>query len=88
MSKKNLRTHICTNCGHVGFPIKHVPGSFIIELGLWFFMILPGFLYTLWRLFNTSMVCPECKKDFMIKASSPNGKELLLLLKQNNANKT
>ena len=41
---------VCTVCGSVGFPKKVTPGSFLVELGLWIFFILPGVIYSVWRL--------------------------------------
>lgn len=81
MAKTTSNSYVCKNCGYVGSQIKHVKGSFIIEIGLWFLMILPGFLYTIWRLASTAMVCPECKEDTMIKASSPIGQQIIINFK-------
>jgi hypothetical protein len=40
----------CQTCGTVGRPVTRVKGAFLIELILYLFMILPGVLYTVWRL--------------------------------------
>lgn len=48
MEKKTK--YICSNCGTVGQPVVHTRGSFWIELVLWWFFIIPGLIYTEWRL--------------------------------------
>lgn len=68
---------ICTNCGYVGEPVTRIKGSFLIEVVLWLFMILPGLLYTLWRYISKEKVCPACGNPAMIPTSTPKGKELL-----------
>ncbi|HEX5429844.1 MAG TPA: hypothetical protein VFX17_02060 [Patescibacteria group bacterium] len=68
---------ICTTCHYVGKPIKKTPGSFAVELVLWLFIILPGLLYSIWRISNKQKICPKCKNPTMIPADSPAGKELM-----------
>ena len=64
-------------CGHVGKPKKVIKGSFFIELILWFLMIIPGLIYTLWRLSTKNKVCPKCEHDSMIPGDSPIGEKLI-----------
>ena len=68
---------ICTTCGFVGKPKSKRRGHFIIEILLWLFMILPGVLYTLWRLTGIAKYCPACGNPAMIPTSTPKGAELL-----------
>lgn len=68
---------ICTNCGCVGEPLTRVKGSFLIEVVLWLFMILPGILYSLWRLTTKEKVCPACGSPAMILTTTPKGRDLL-----------
>ncbi len=67
---------ICTECYHVGK--GKTPGSFLIELVLWCFMIVPGLIYTIWRNGKKGKMCPECRSISMISASTPRGKKLLV----------
>ena len=69
--------HICTACGTVGIARRVTRGSFIIEVLLWFFFLLPGMIYTVWRLTTRYDACPQCKGDQMIPTSTPVGRKLL-----------
>ena len=68
---------VCTSWGFVGVPRKTVKGSFAMELVLWLFFLLPGFLYSLWRLTTKHLACPKCKNATMIPVDSPMGKKLV-----------
>ncbi len=60
----------CKNCGSKGIPINNTPGSFFIEVVLWLFLIIPGIIYTLWRLTSRKKVCPHCKSPNIIPTNS------------------
>jgi len=77
---------ICLTCGYVGKPITKTKGGCLIELTLWLFMILPGILYSLWRLTSKEKVCPSCEKATMIPTTTPKGKELLKKAKNQRKN--
>jgi|SRR5690554_3070057 len=64
---------ICTNCGYEGKAKFKTKGSFLIEIVLWLFFIIPGLIYSLWRMSASKMmVCPECDNiNTMIPADSP-----------------
>jgi len=68
---------ICSICGTIADPIRITKGSFLVELGLWFFFLVPGLIYSLWRLTTKFDACPQCKNSSMIPISSPVGKKLL-----------
>ncbi len=72
-----MAKHICLNCGTQGNPSKHTKGSIWIELVLWLLFIVPGLLYSLWRLTSKVLVCPSCKQPVMIPIDSPKGKEMM-----------
>ncbi len=40
----------CLDCGFVGWPEKYKPGTFPTEIGLWLLLLIPGVIYSLWRL--------------------------------------
>jgi hypothetical protein len=70
-------SYICKQCGHIGRPVNETPGNFLLEIFLWCLMILPGLLYTLWRVTNKTKACPSCKaSSSMIPLDSPVGKKL------------
>ena len=51
----------CTNCGYKGIAERHTQGTCCIELVLWFFFIIPGIIYSIWRVTSRKWRCPKCK---------------------------
>lgn len=71
MARERLKGNwYCTQCGTVANPRSYTKGSFGIEVLLWLMMILPGVLYTVWRLTSRSKGCPKCG-GVMIPVTSP-----------------
>jgi uncharacterized membrane protein YqaE (UPF0057 family) len=68
--------YICTSCGYIGKPIKKTPGNFLIEVVLWIAFILPGLIYSLWRVSNKYYVCATCHHKTVIPVDTPMGKQL------------
>lgn len=68
---------ICTSCGFHGAAKLHTRGSILIEIVLWLAFIIPGVIYSLWRLTTRGQVCPKCASPSMIPISSPRGGKLL-----------
>lgn len=68
---------LCLKCGTVTFPKKEVPGSIAIELILWLFFIVPGLIYSIWRLSNKRLVCSACGHRDIVPADSPAAKQAL-----------
>ena len=64
----------CTNCGTVAPPKKVTRGSFLIEVMLWLCFLLPGLIYSIWRLTSRALVCPKCGAPNMIPVDSPRAK--------------
>lgn len=62
---------ICTTCGFKGSPKRFTKGSFIIELGLWLCFLVPGLIYSIWRLASRYEGCPKCHGSAMIPLDSP-----------------
>jgi hypothetical protein len=67
----------CTACGTVAKPKKIVKGSFILELLLWLCFLLPGIIYSVWRLSNKANACPKCGSESMIPIDSPKALQAL-----------
>jgi hypothetical protein len=57
----------CTNCNNLTLGRKHTPGKLWIEVILWLMFLLPGFLYSLWRLSGRRRVCDNCGNPYLIK---------------------
>ena len=68
---------ICTACGFQGAPKSHTRGSILIEIILWLAFIIPGLIYSLWRLTTRQQVCPQCQNAAMIPKGSPRGLQLV-----------
>lgn len=65
----------CTNCGYEGEPKISTPGSCLMELILWLFFLVPGVIYSFWRLGNKKPVCPKCGWEYPIKTEDPKEQE-------------
>jgi ribosomal protein S27AE len=61
----------CDRCGYLGNQRRYTKGSFGLELFLYLLMILPGVIYTLWRLTSKYKGCPKCATPNMMPATSP-----------------
>ncbi len=73
----NTGTMICPNCGTRGEPKTITKGSTLIELVLWLCFIIPGLIYSIWRLTSRQPGCPACGQVGMIGITTPNGQLLL-----------
>ena len=73
---------ICSNCGTIGTPKTITKGSIMIEIVLWIFSIVPGIIYSIWRLTTRAKACRSCGAENMLPLNSPMGKKLKNDLKQ------
>jgi hypothetical protein len=64
---------VCTNCGFRGKSKRVTKGSFLIELVLWLMLIVPGLIYSIWRLTSRYSACPQCGAGNMIPIDSRKG---------------
>jgi len=67
----------CANCGTVAAPKSKTRGSFLVEVFLWLLFIVPGVIYSLWRLTTRAKVCPKCGAPNMLPMDSPRAKAAL-----------
>lgn len=56
----------CPNCKYEGAGKYGVKGSFAIELILWLCFIVPGLIYSIWRLTTKGMRCPQCGFEYVV----------------------
>lgn len=68
---------VCSNCGSRGEPATKTKGSTGLELVLWLCFIVPGLIYSIWRVTSREKVCPVCKATGLIPADSPHGRQLV-----------
>lgn len=66
----------CKDCGCVGNALKKKPGSLLIEVILWLWMIVPGLIYTVWRINAGKPACSSCGSRNIIPANSPIARRL------------
>ena len=68
---------VCTRCGTTTpRPKTFTKGSIIVELFLWLMFLLPGLLYSVWRLSTRYRGCPACGSPELIPADSPRARAL------------
>ncbi|MEY2656100.1 MAG: hypothetical protein RLZZ524_3128 [Pseudomonadota bacterium] len=68
---------VCTTCGHCGPARTLTRGSLMIELVLWLAFLLPGLIYSIWRLSTRGLVCESCGATALVKPDSPVGRRML-----------
>jgi hypothetical protein len=68
---------ICPHCGSRGRTATRTKGSTAVELVAWLCLIVPGLIYSLWRLSSRQQVCPVCREPGMIAVTTPRGAQLL-----------
>ena len=66
---------ICTSCGTTAAPESFTKGSIFIEIVLWLAFIIPGLIYSIWRLTTRQQVCSACKKPSLIPLDTPAGQK-------------
>lgn len=74
--------YICKDCGNLTIPQRQTRGSFLIEIVLWFFFIIPGLIYTLWRMSSKYYVCEHCGSKTIVPTNTVAGQQLLKQVKE------
>lgn len=72
-----MAEQVCKECGYIGKPKRMTKGSFFIELVLWICFLIPGLIYSLWRLTTRFNVCRKCGHKVLIPVDSPLGKQFV-----------
>ena len=67
----------CTRCHNVGTPKLVTPGSILVELILWLFILLPGLIYSIWRLTARHKACSSCGSKELVPLDSPAARQIL-----------
>lgn len=68
---------VCTTCGHLGPTTTQTRGSIVIEIVLWLAFLIPGLIYSIWRLSSRRQVCAKCGGETLVPADSPVGRKLV-----------
>ena len=69
---------LCAGCGTVAKPASHTPGSMLIELALWLCIVVPGLVYSLWRLSARHKVCPACGNRQLMPLDAPLAQQFMV----------
>lgn len=72
-----MADRICANCGTLGKPVRTMRGSIWIEIVLWLSFLVPGIIYSLWRLTTKSTGCRVCGSENLVPVNSPVGRDLM-----------
>lgn len=61
----------CSVCGTVAKPKRVTQGSVLIEIVLWLAFLVPGLIYSIWRLTSRYDGCPACGARNMMPLTAP-----------------
>lgn len=61
----------CMRCGTEGPPKTRTNGSILIEIVLWLMFLVPGIIYSIWRLTTRRRVCAACGSEQLVPIGSP-----------------
>lgn len=61
----------CTTCGHEGPTTLQTKGSMGIEIVLWLCFLVPGIIYSLWRISSRQKACTSCGATTLVPINSP-----------------
>lgn len=70
----------CLDCGFVGEPEQHTPGTRSWEVGLWLLSVVLGIIYSVWRRLARYQRCAKCGNKHIVRADSPVAQAALLRL--------
>lgn len=68
---------VCTACGHVGSSKTITKGHFALEVVLWLFFLIPGFIYSVWRHTSRYEACPVCGNQNLLPKTAPMAQKFL-----------
>ena len=68
---------VCLDCGTHARAKIETRGHFALEIALWILFILPGLIYSIWRLTSRRYVCPACGGVRLVPPDSPAGAEMM-----------
>lgn len=67
---------VCKDCGTVAEPKTATRGTLALEIILWLCFLVPGLIYSVWRLSTRYDACPSCGSANLVPVASPHGKQL------------
>ena len=67
---------VCKDCGTVGETKTVARGSMGVEIVLWLCFIVPGLIYSIWRLSSKHETCSACGSERLVPIQTPAGQQL------------
>lgn len=67
----------CQDCGALTAGVTRARGSTLVELILWLTFLLPGLIYSVWRLSTKHEACEYCHSPRLIPSNSPRARQQL-----------
>lgn len=67
---------LCLTCHAIGTPKTQTRGSIWIEIVLWLCFLVPGLVYSIWRLTTRQKVCRTCGSPTLVPVDSPAAKAI------------
>jgi hypothetical protein len=77
IAEKTRRLKVCKDCGHYGVAKASAQGSIWIEIVLWLFLLVPGLVYSAWRVSKKGKCCAVCGSFDTLPPASPLAAELV-----------
>ena len=68
---------VCTNCGHVGSTTTVTKGHFALEVVMWICFLVPGIIYSVWRLTTRQEACSVCGNVNLLPKAAPMAQKFL-----------
>ena len=69
---------VCITCRDIGRSTDFTRGSLLTEIILWICFVVPGFIYSIWRVSTRAKICcPSCKTPSMVPVHTHVGKIIL-----------
>jgi hypothetical protein len=70
-------TYICQTCRRMCYPKTTTRGDILVEFVLWWMMILPGLIYSIWRWISRYKGCGYCGGASLVPVAQ-SGKRMAL----------
>ena len=74
--QREAATKICPACGYKGKAVLKLKGHVSVEIILWILLVIPGFIYSIWRHSAPRYGCPKCTSDKMFPLYTPEGQKI------------
>lgn len=75
-NREILMEMVCKDCGTVDRPARVTKGSIWIEIILWLCFLVPGVIYSIWRLTTRHDSCGACGSKSIVPLDSPIGRKI------------